>query len=200
MYHAIGGTAAADHKRFMNTKGTNTLNSACSLKSGKRVDVVLFGAGARGRDVAIDVSFVCTEAYSGGFAAEIAKREASKNKEYHEECKAIGLDFFPFVLGAHGGFGGEAKRLWSLLVAEAAKRVDRDWRHSWTAMSYSTTWRQKLSVALANQIAIGAQCRAPLCTRQSALGEGVDVEGGEELGGVYEGVAEGRAPSGISGG
>ena len=67
-------------------------------------------------------------------------------------------------------------------------------------MSYSTTWRQKLSVALANQTAIGAQCRAPLCTRQSALGEGVDVEGGEELGGVYEGVAEGRAPSGMSGG
>ena len=28
MYHAIGGTAAADHKRFMNTKGTNTLNSS----------------------------------------------------------------------------------------------------------------------------------------------------------------------------
>ena len=62
----------------------------------------------------------------------------------------------------------------------------------------STTWKQKLSVALATQIAIGAQCRAPLLTRQRAMGEGVDVEGGEVQGRVYEGVAEGRAPSGMS--
>ena len=128
----------------------------------------------------------------------VAKREGQKNKLYVEECKAIGIDFFPFVLGAHGGFGSEAKRLWSLLVAQAEKRVDSDWRHSWTASSYSTTWKQKLSVALATQIAIGAQCRAPLLTRQRAMGEGVDVEGGEVQGRVYEGVAEGRAPSGMS--
>ena len=198
MYKAIGGTAAADHKRFMNTTGTNTLNSTCTLSSGKRVDVVLFGAGAHGRDVAVDVSFVCAEAYAGGFASCVAKREGQKNKLYVEECKAIGIDFFPFVLGAHGGFGSEAKRLWSLLVAQAKKRVDSDWRHSWTASSYSTTWKQKLSVALATQIAIGAQCRAPLLTRQRAMGEGVDVEGGEVQGRVYEGVAEGRAPSGMS--
>ena len=43
-----------------------------------------------------------------------------------------------------------------------------------------------------------AQCRAPLLTRQRAMGEGVDVEGGEVQGRVYEGVAEGRAPSGMS--
>ena len=182
----------------MNTTGTNTLNSTCTLNSGKRVDVVLFGAGAHGRDVAVDVSFVCAEAYAGGFASCVAKREGQKNKLYVEECKAIGIDFFPFVLGAHGGFGSEAKRLWSLLVAQAKKRVDSDWRHSWTASSYSTTWKQKLSVALATQIAIGAQCRAPLLTRQRAMGEGGDVEGDEVQGRVYEGVAEGRAPSGMS--
>ena len=36
-------------------------------------------------------------------------------RQQHHERDAS-LDFFPFVLGAHGGFGGEAKRLWSLLV------------------------------------------------------------------------------------
>ena len=61
-----------------------------------------------------------------------------------------------------------------------------------------STWKQKLSVALATQIAIGAQCRAPLLTRQRAMGEGGDVEGDEVQGRVYEGVAEGRAPSGMS--
>ena len=79
--------------------------------------------------------------------------------------------FYPFVLGAHGGFGKEAKGVWHLLKKAAIKVGRRDWRHSWTAMSYSAVWMQKLSVAIANETAIGALRRTPLCTRQRVLGE-----------------------------
>ena len=50
-----------------------------------------------------------------------------------------GMDFYPFVLGAHGGFGHSAKALWDLLVKHAGKVQGRDWRHSWSAMSFSAS-------------------------------------------------------------
>ena len=53
-------------------------------------------------------------------------------------------------------FGKEAKAVWSVLKKHAEALQGRDWRHSWTAMSFSSVWLQKLSVAVANQTAIGA--------------------------------------------
>ena len=88
------------------------------------------------------------------------------------ECKAVGMEFYPFVLGAHGGFGDSANKLWQVLVKHAKKVQDRDWRHSWTAMSYSSVWRQKLSVAIARQAAIATQRRTSLVTRERVLGRG----------------------------
>ena len=97
------------------------------------------------------------------------------------------IDFFPFVVGAHGGFGEKAKELWKILVGHAKKVQGRDWRHSWTAMSYSKVWEQKLSIALANAEAVGHQQRAPAVTRRLALGGRMD-ESGE---GVYESSGDG---------
>ena len=96
--------------------------------------------------------------------------------------------FHPFVLGAHGGFGKEAVAVWSLLKQHAAKVQRRDWRHSWSAMSFSSCWLQKLSIAVANQTAIGALRRTTVCTRQRVLG-GV----GESGDGDYESVVLERA-------
>ena len=96
--------------------------------------------------------------------------------------------FYPFVLGAHGGFGKKAKELWDLLVRNSQKVQGRDWCQSWTAMSYSAVWKQKLSIVLANETAVGHQRRMPLVTRQRVLGEAVDQSGDGE----YESLGEGR--------
>ena len=152
--------------------------------------MILYGAGPSKEDVAIDVSFVCAEAYSHKktFKAAIEQREQDKNEIYKEECEKAGVIFHPFVLGAHGGFGKEAVAVWGLLKQHAAKVQRRDWRHSWTAMSFSSCWLQKLSIAVANQTAIGALRRTTVCTRQRVLG-GV----GESGDGDYESVVLGRA-------
>ena len=62
-------------------------------------------------------------------------------------------------------------RKWKRMLETMAKKVGRrDWRHSWTASSYGGVWMQKMSVAIANEMAIGALRRTPLCTRQRVLG------------------------------
>ena len=79
-YKALGGAAAADHWRELNAAGSGTLGGVCMLESGNRVDLILYGAGKHGADVAVDVSLVCAEAYVGqGFAAAIRTREKAKN-------------------------------------------------------------------------------------------------------------------------
>ena len=188
MYQALGGTGVADHNKALNSARTATVGSVCALESGKRVDVILYGAGPQKEDVAIDVSFVCAESYAfkWGFEKAIEEREQEKNGHYKEECEKAGMIFLPFVLGAHGGFGKEAKGVWTLLKKVASKVGRRDWRHSWTAMSFSSVWMQKLSVAVANETAIGALRRTPLCTRQRVMG-GMDESGGE-----YESANMGR--------
>ena len=188
MFEALGGTAVADHNKALNSAKTATVGSVCALESGKRVDVILYGAGPENQDVAIDVSFVCGEAYAfkWDFERAILEREAEKNCLYKEECKKAGMIFHPFVLGAHGGFGEEAKGVWRLLKKEAKKVGRRDWRHSWSAISFCSVWMQKLSVAVANQTAIGALRRTPLCTRQRVMGMDESRDGG------YESVNMGR--------
>ena len=71
-----------------------------------------------------------------------------------------------------GGFGKSAKELWDVLVKKANQIGGRDWRHSWTAMSYSSVWKQKLSIAIANWTAsaMGALRRTPMISRRVALG------------------------------
>ena len=189
MYKAVGGTYAADHDKQMNTANTNTVGSVCTLASGNRVDLILYGAGPNSKDVAVDVSFVCAESYLDiGFAGAIKKREDDKDRLYKAECEDADMLFYPFVLGAHGGFGKKAKELWDLLVRNSQKVQGRDWRQSWTAMSYSAVWKQKLSIVLANETAVGHQRRMPLVTRQRVLGEAVDQSGDGE----YESLGEGR--------
>ena len=82
----------------------------------------------------------------------------------------------------------EATAVWKLLNRHAAKVQGRDWRHSWTAMSFSSNWLQKLSIAVANQTATGALRRTTVCTRQRVLG-GV----GESTDGNYESATMGRS-------
>ena len=187
MYKAVGGSYITDHQKEMNAANTATLRSGCTLPSGKRVNLILYGAGPGQSDIAIDVSFSCIEAHEGNYQSRIEQVEKDKEAGYLEECKELKLLFYPFVLGAHGGFGEKAKELWKILVGHAKKVQGRDWRHSWTAMSYSKVWEQKLSIALANAEAVGHQQRAPAVTRRLALGGRMD-ESGE---GLYESSGDG---------
>ena len=167
-----------------------TIGSACALENGTRVDAIFYGAGPNREDVAVDVSFACAEAYAHkqSFKETIELRERDKNELYKAECKKAGVLFYPFVLGAHGGFGEEAKAVWDLFKKRAGKVARQDWRHSWTAMSFSSCWLQKLSIAVAKQTAFGALRRTTLCTRQRVL------RGANESGdGDYESVTMGRA-------
>ena len=191
MWECLGGTAACDHERAMNRAGTNTVAGVCQLGSGNRVDVVLFGAGSQGKDVAIDVSVACLEAHQPG---QIQRVEDQKIQIYFEECDEMNIEFFPFVVGSHGGFGRSAKALWNLLVNHAKKVQGRDWRHSWTAMSFSASWLQKLSIAMGKAEAVATLRRTPLCSRQRVLGSGESGDGAE-----YESWAEGRSAAGYEG-
>ena len=190
MYESLGGTGAVDHKKQLNAAGTATLGSVCALECGARVDVILYGAGPKEEDVAIDVSFVCTESSKRGFREAIKDREVMKDRAYKEECEKAGMLFFPFVLGVHGGFGEEAKNVWTMLKKYAEKVGRRDFRHSWTAMSFSSCWMQKLSIAIAKETAIGALRRTAICTRQRVMGEADESADGE-----YESFNSGRAPA-----
>ena len=125
------------------------------------------------------------------FNEAIKKREEDKNAMYKDECEKQQMEFFPFVLGSKGGFGKSAKELWDVLVKKANQIGGRDWRHSWTAMSYSSVWKQKLSIAIANWTAMGALRRTPMISRRVALG------GGESF--VDIGVAEARRGGGVGG-
>ena len=142
-----------------------------------RLDLILYGFGKGGRDVGVDVSFVCVEAHVRGFAAAIKEREEFKIKGYKDECEGLSIEFIPFVLGSHGGFGEKAKALWGMLVKQAETLSSRDWRHAWSSMSFSSVWLQKLSIAINSISSTAALQRAPLFTRLEILGE--SREGGE---------------------
>ena len=119
----------------------------------------------------------CTEAYCPlSFKEAIKKREEMKDELYKEECKLQKMEFFPFVIGSKGGFGQSAKDLWNVLVKQANQIQGRDWRHSWTAMSFSSAWCQKLSIAVARWTAMGALRRTPMITRRVALGGGESAQ------------------------
>ena len=68
----------------------------------------------------------------------------------------------------------------------------RDWRQSWSAMTYQHVWLRRLSVAIAKQEAVATLVRVPLVvTRQAAMGVDVFGEegaGGESGGAGYAGV------------
>ena len=93
-------------------------------------------------------------------------------------------------MGSHGGFGTCAKQVWALLVQRAKLVAARDWRQSWSAMTYQQVWLRRLSVAIAKQEAIATLVRVPLVTRQAAMGVAVfgEGEGGEGGGAGYAGV------------
>ena len=148
----------------------------------------MYGAGKHGKDVAIDVSVVCVEAYDSGFG-EIERREKGKIDVYFEECEEANIEFFPFVLGSHGGFGRSAKAVWKLLVKHANEVKGRDWRHSWTAMSFSSSWLQRLSIAMGKEAAIATLRRTQVRSRQRVLASG---ESGD-----FESWTEGRSAAGF---
>ena len=84
--------------------------------------------------------------------------------------------------------------MWDLLVCHAKDVAGRDWRQSWTAMSFSSVWLQKLSIAMNKEAAVAALRRTPLCTRKLVLGFD---ESGSESGGSYVSWVEGRSAAGV---
>ena len=97
------------------------------------------------------------------------------------DCEQIpNVIFKPFVCGALGGFGDCATEAWSMLMDRATKLGERSWLHSWTSMTFSTFWLQKLSVALFNATAQGIEARLKLASRQQVFG--LESEEGDSRG------------------
>ena len=65
----------------------------------------------------------------------------------------------------------------------------RDWRHSWTAMSFSSSWLQRLSIAMGKEAAIATLRRTQVRSRQRVLASG---ESGD-----FESWTEGRSAAGF---
>ena len=144
MWKALGGDAASDHKTLVN--GRVLGQNPCTLPSGNRVDVILFGAGENGQDVFIDVSVACSESHAS-FESAMQTRENRKITRYKAEVEGMAnCVFMPFVIGSSGGFGSSAIQVWNLLKLHAKNVQGRDWRHAWSSRSYCTRWRQALSV------------------------------------------------------
>ena len=104
------------------------------------------------------------------------------------------MQFIPFVLGHHGGFGESAKELWGIFARRAKEVRGRDWRHSWSARSFTSVWLQKLSIVLARETGFGALARTSVRSRQVVLGEGLFAHNGER---ESVSVAEGRSAAGV---
>ena len=144
MWKALGGDAASDHKTLVN--GRVMGQNPCTLPSGNRVDVILFGAGENGQGVFIDVSVACSESHAS-FEIAMQTRENRKITRYKAEVEGMAnCVFMPFVIGSSGGFGSSAIQVWNLLKLHAKNVQGRDWRHAWSSRSYCTRWRQALSV------------------------------------------------------
>ena len=144
---ALGGNASSDHKSTV-VNGRVSGANACELANNTRVDAVLFGAGKGGGDVYIDVSIACAECHES-YEAAIKAKEKDKYDHYKVEVEKLPYcKFIPFVIGAVGGFGPCAQQVWQLLKTHAKKVQSRDWRHTWTARSFCSHWRQLLSMRL----------------------------------------------------
>ena len=147
--------------------------ASCTLLNARIVDLILLGFGEGGEDLALDVAVVCSEAH-GSFGDAVAARERLKRESYAAEVARVPMmRFEPFVVGSLGGFGPAARRVWKQFCALALRSGRSDWRHSWSSVSFSAVWRQKLSAAMANRSAAGALLRAPLLSRQQAFGSGL---------------------------
>lgn len=194
MYRAIGGVCEADHeygKRAEGDAAARKKANPCTLPSNAKVDVVFYGLADGDQDLYIDVRVACAESHEVGFKEAIAAAEKIKTDKYAREVAGISQSaFLPFVVGSHGGFGTCAKQVWALLVQRAKLVAARDWRQSWSAMTYQQVWLRRLSVAIAKQEAIATLVRVPLVTRQAAMGVAVfgEGEGGEGGGAGYAGV------------
>ena len=154
-----------------------------------KVDVVFYGLADGDQDLYIDVRVACAESHEVGFKEAIAAAEKIKTDKYAREVAGISQSaFLPFVVGSHGGLGTCAKQVWALLVQRAKLVAARDWRQSWSAMTYQQVWLRRLSVAIAKQEAIATLVRVPLVTRRQAavgvavFGEGEGGEGGGACG------------------
>ena len=169
MWTRLGGSAVADHQSPV-LNGRVAGANPCILSNGQRVDLILFGAGVGGGDVYIDVSIACAECHMS-FNTAIEAKEVEKMGIYADLVSAVpNCAFLPFVIGSCGGFGPCARKVWKLLNARAKQTQARDWRHSWTARSFCTHWRQVLSVRLMRQTAVGMIARVPFISRMKALG------------------------------
>ena len=80
---ALGGSASSDHKSML-INGRDSAGNTCELPNNTRVDVVLFGAGAKGEDIYIDVSISCVDCRLS-FASAITAKEKEKNDMYKAE-------------------------------------------------------------------------------------------------------------------
>ena len=165
MYRAIGGVCEADHeygKRAEGDAAARKKANPCTLPSNAKVDVVFYGLADGDQDLYIDVRVACAESHEVGFKEAIAAAEKIKTDKYAREVAGISQSaFLPFVVGSHGGFGTCAKQVWALLVQRAKLVAARDWRQSWSAMTYQQVWLRRCG---GSQLRLQSKRRLlPLC-------------------------------------
>ena len=162
LVRGIGHGAGVRHKRLQNEfirmlnnvglawdADQNGANQRVFLPSGNKVDCIIRGLGEGGRPLALDFRIAYPlqrNAEQGTFAAQ----EKAKDDKYKDECDQQGWDFSPFVLDTFGGFGPAARSVFRRLIKHSEKLNARDqWKHSWSASSFSTHWLQRFSLVIA---------------------------------------------------
>jgi hypothetical protein len=106
-----------------------------------------------------------------GKAAGIAEKH--KNDSYKPAVEAAGGEFMPFVMEAHGRWGESARKLFKLLVREAASSTGAD-----KAM-LTSYWRQRFVVGMRRAAMQGLRERAQniFRSRIEDIHEEQDAEG-----------------------
>ena len=89
---------------------------------GKRPDIIVYGLGVDGRDLALDVSITHPHAYVhdvGSAQPGVAnkRREQEKIKKHEHLCAENNMDFVPLIFETFGNPSEKSKKFLSLLLS-----------------------------------------------------------------------------------
>ena len=126
-------------------------NPAVTTLDGRRVDMIIYGIGVGAKPLAIDFNlpYPLQKHRAKG---TIDYNEKKKINKYTDDCDELGFEFTPCVISTFGGLGPAAERLFQRLANIAKKKFGpQEWKHSFTANSFTSHWLQRLDVAIQSE-------------------------------------------------
>jgi hypothetical protein len=112
-------------------------------------------------------SIVATAAHVPLAAAK--ERATGKKTKYVPICGAVDMAFTPLIFETFGAWDPEMRGFFRRCVATVENRLEEEELKSWTAMTFKSLWRQRLSCTLVRGV---AKCLRARARRDFATGGG----------------------------